>query len=308
MSTPTADPSKKKKGLLSRGKTVRTKDKEEKKPAGDKKEKAAEKLEKVEEHKKVDSKSESKTEGSNEEEPEKVEKKDEEKGVQKKATKSKTIRNTPSGAPLSATAEKKTTTRTKTTTAHSSKESSKEASKEKTSTSSTSSASSRPAGRQMTRRTKKVEMPKDPEEVRKMFEEMLVCVVVDVFSLLQSVVCSTENEKRDLRKMGQEAQWVWIQSNKARIEEMKNQKVTPAALAKSLADPSSVTLDVMKKLRNEVATATGSWLDEFRQEKGIVNLVEVLVHQSNNKHQVLRSSIAVNRVRSVKIFKLNVLN
>lgn len=98
----------------------------------------------------------------------------------------------------------------------------------------------------------------------------------------------SESDKKDMRKMGVEAQWVFIQTNKARLDEAKGGKTsTPAALAKALADPSSVNMDTMKKLKSEVNTATGSWLDEFRQEKGIINLVEVLVHQSNNKHQVL---------------------
>lgn len=111
-----------------------------------------------------------------------------------------------------------------------------------------------------------------------------------------------------MRKMGVEAQWVFIQSNKARLEDAKNSsKSTPASFAKALADPATVTMDTMKKLKSEVNTATGSWLDEFRQEKGIVNLVEVLVHQSNNKHQVCACTEALLTCpRSAKTSKLSV--
>lgn len=247
MSTPTADPLKKKKGLLSRGKTVRPtgKDKPEKTDKPEKKSATSEKVEKVDDSKKPESK----------------------------------------------TLEKKLAPRTKTTDKSAHKDKTDKEAKPASSTSSSTSGASK--SRQMTRRTgRKTEMPKDPEEVRKMFEEVLVCRLCTnhTDSHSKAVVIPSESDKRDMRKMGVEAQWVFIQSNKARLEDAKNQNTTPASLAKSLADPARVDMDIMKKLKSEVNTATGSWLDEFRQEKGILNLVEVLVHQSNNKNQVRRTA------------------
>eukprot|EP01126_Amoeba_proteus_P040820 TRINITY_DN4377_c0_g2_i6.p1 TRINITY_DN4377_c0_g2~~TRINITY_DN4377_c0_g2_i6.p1 ORF type:complete len:1041 (-),score=304.17 TRINITY_DN4377_c0_g2_i6:1691-4813(-) len=117
-------------------------------------------------------------------------------------------------------------------------------------------------------------MPKDPEEVSRLFEQVL------------AALNSSEETKSDLRRMGLSAKWVFVQSNLHRLEDTSEKAVKVSSLAQELANSSKVTLETVKRVRSELNTLTNAFIDEFRSAGGVSNFVEILVHQSQSKHSV----------------------
>jgi len=267
----------KKKGLVSRGKTVRDKPKEGDKPkeSSSTKESSSKKSSKLAPSGASEDKKPSLT-------PESADR--------KKLTRQNTNEKSPSGSRASSKVEREASSTKETTKEEKpEKEKSSSSKTKKTSedkdkegkesrhhasrTTTSTSSKTATASRTMTRRTNREPMP-DPEEVMKQFEEILDLAGV------------SEDSKKDMRKMGVEAQWTFILGNKSRLESKAKAPAGPAALAKSLENPSSVTLETVKKLRSEAGTSTHSWLDEFLAAKGVANLVDIVNYHTANKNNL----------------------
>lgn len=113
--------------------------------------------------------------------------------------------------------------------------------------------------------------------------------------------------------MGVEAQWMYVTSNRARVEKELGEGLTteaappanvmtPAQWA-SLFKESELTADKVKPFFSEMSTQTNAWFDDFRKAGGVKEVVKCLAHQVSSKHP--STSLCTELAKIISSWKTN---
>jgi len=114
-----------------------------------------------------------------------------------------------------------------------------------------------------------------------------------------------EETRVDMRKMGKEAQWMFVQANKDKLSksismsdsattetegsekdaEPVDEKWTLDRMLSALATPKELTVEQLKAIRIELSLQTNEALDTFREKQGIKLLADALETLENSKHK-----------------------